>query len=135
MIIGIGIDLVDVARIEALLVRHGERFMARVLTGHEREVCGPGPQQARRVAARFAAKEAALKALGTGLSRGLRWQDIEVRRDDRDRPTLRLYARAAERAQALGITALHVSLSHDGPLAAAFVIAEGGDTCAGGVEA
>jgi len=124
MVIGIGIDLVAVERIARVIRRRGERFLARVYTPGELAACPPGEQYARRLAARFAAKEAALKALGTGLSGGIRWREIEVRRPDRGRPEIVLHGRAAAHAASLGVARLHLSLSHDGPFAAAVVVAE-----------
>ena len=126
MVIGVGIDVVAVERIARVLRRRGERFLARVFTPAELASCPPGDQYARRLAARFAAKEAALKALGTGLAAGIRWREIEVRRPARGRPEIVLHGRAAAHAQSLGVDRLHLSLSHDGPYAAAVVVAEGG---------
>lgn len=125
MVIGVGIDLVAVDRVARVLERRGDRFLARVFTPGELACCPPGKQYARRLAARFAAKEAALKALGTGLAGGIRWHDIEVRRGDGGRPEIVLHGRAAAHAAGLGVTRLHLSLSHDGPFAAAVVVAEG----------
>lgn len=124
MVIGIGIDLVAVDRIARVLRRRGERFLARVYTAGELAACPPGEQYARRLAARFAAKEAALKALGTGLAGGIRWREIEVRRAAGGRPEIVLHGRAAEYAAGLGVSRMHLSLSHDGPFAAAVVVAE-----------
>ncbi|HEX6989842.1 MAG TPA: holo-ACP synthase [Bacillota bacterium] len=126
MIIGIGVDLVAVDRIARVVGRRGERFLSRVFTPAELAACPPGEQYARRLAARFAAKEAVLKALGTGLAAGIRWREIEVQRPARGRPAITLHGRAAQHAAALGVARLHLSLSHDGPFAAAFVVAEGG---------
>lgn len=126
MIVGIGTDLVFIERIERLLARRGDRFLQRVYTPREIEACRSGPQRARRLAARFAAKEATLKALGTGLASGLSWRDIEVVGGHKEPPTIKLHGPAAALAHQRGIRRMHLSLSHDGPLAAAFVVLERG---------
>ncbi len=124
-VVGHGIDVTEVARIEQLLRDHGERFLARVYTRHERGFAAEGgKRQGERLAARFAAKEAVLKALGTGMRTGLAWTDIEVRMLPSGAPTIALEGRAAELAAGLGICAWHVSLTHAGGLAVASVIAE-----------
>lgn len=125
MIVGIGVDLTRVDRIRHLLDRFGERFLRRVYTEGERAAAGAGPERARRLAARFAAKEAALKALGTGLSGGIRWRDVEVVRQPGRPPALRLHGRAAEAARRRGAERFHVTLTHDGPFAVAVVVLEG----------
>ncbi len=123
MIAGIGVDIIEVARIEQALTRRPERFLRRVFTPGEIEDCWPSQtQRYRRLAARYAAKEAALKALGTGL-RNLNWTEIEVVRDRLGKPSLRLTGRAAELAAELGVTALHLSLSHCKEYAIAQVVA------------
>lgn len=124
MIIGLGIDLARVDRIARLVDRYGERFLRRVFTEGERAAAGGGPERARRLAARFAAKEAALKALGTGLSQGIRWRDVEVVRRPGAPPALALHGAAARIARRRGIERLHVTLSHEGPFALAVVVAE-----------
>lgn len=126
MIAGIGIDLTRVDRVERLLARYGERFLRRVYTPHEQAAAGHGPERARRLAGRFAAKEAALKALGTGLSRGIRWRDVEVVRAPGHPPALALHGAAAAVARQRGVDRLHVTITHDGPYAVAVVIAERG---------
>lgn len=125
MIFGIGTDVVVISRLERILARpYGRRFLERVYTEGERRACGDGPQRNRRLAARFAAKEAALKALGTGLSAGISWREIEVTADRRGKPELVLHGRAAALAREWQVGRLHLSLSHDGPVAVAFVVAE-----------
>ncbi|HEY8450568.1 MAG TPA: holo-ACP synthase [Bacillota bacterium] len=124
---GIGIDTVLVERIRRARARWGARFLDRVFTLRERSLCGEGPSADRRLAARFAAKEAALKALGTGLSGGLAWRDVEIVGGVDQRPSIVLHGRAAAWAASQGVARLHVSMSHDGPLATALVIAEGRD--------
>ncbi|HWI63946.1 MAG TPA: holo-ACP synthase [Symbiobacteriaceae bacterium] len=124
MITGTGVDIVEVDRIAEALSRHGDRFAARVFTPGEIAECWPSEQQrCRRLAARFAAKEAALKALGIGL-RGVSWQEIEVVKDGLGKPSLRLTGRLAEIAAAQGVTAMHLSLSHCKEYALAQVVAE-----------
>lgn len=125
MIVGIGVDLTRVDRVQRVLDRFGERFLRRVFTEGERQAAGSGPERARRLAARFAAKEAALKALGTGLSGGIRWRDVEVARRPGGPPRLLLHGRAAEVAAGRGVDRAHVTLAHDGPYAVAVVVLEG----------
>lgn len=123
MIYGIGVDIIEVARIADAVTRHGKRFLARVFTTGELAGCGEGePSRSQRLAARFAAKEAALKALGTGL-RGVTWLDVEVVKDEQGKPSLQLYGRLREIAAAAGVTTLHVSLSHCREYAMAQVVA------------
>ncbi|MBE7200613.1 MAG: holo-ACP synthase [Parafilimonas terrae] len=128
MILGIGSDLCDIRRIEKALARHGERFTHRVFTEGERARCDRRKARAEGYARRFAAKEACSKALGTGLSDGVFWRDMEVVNLPSGQPTMHLTGGAAERLAAMlppGHTArLHVSLTDDPPLAQAFVIIE-----------
>jgi holo-[acyl-carrier protein] synthase len=123
MITGTGIDLVEVARIHALLERHGSRFKERTFTAGEIAYCDAQAHPAIHYAARFAAKEAAAKALGTGLwsEAGVNWTDIEVLRDANGRPTLLLHGKAAEHAAE---ARTHVSLTHTQEHAMAQVILE-----------
>lgn len=132
MIVGIGIDVVEIARVRRLLERWGERFLGRVFTEGERAYAWCRRDPAEHLAARFAAKEATLKALGTGLSMGVRWREMEVRRVGGGAPTLALSGRTAALGAARGIRRLHVSLTHDGGLALAQVVAEGAGPEAGG---
>ncbi|XYD10859.1 holo-ACP synthase [Methylobacterium sp. NMS12] len=128
MIVGIGSDLCDILRIARTLERHGERFTHRVFTDGERARCDRRAARAEGYARRFAAKEACAKALGTGLSAGVFWRDMEVVNLPSGQPTLRLAGGAAERLAELlpaGHAArLHVSLTDDPPMAQAFVIIE-----------
>jgi holo-[acyl-carrier protein] synthase len=128
MILGIGSDLCDIRRIDKTLARHGERFTHRVFTDGERARCDARAARAEGYARRFAAKEACAKALGTGLSQGVFWRDMEVVNLPSGQPTLRLTGGAAERLARMlppGHAArLHVSLTDDPPLAQAFVILE-----------
>ncbi len=125
MILGIGIDIVEIARVRRLMERWQDRFLRRVFTDEELAYANRRRDPAEHLAARFAAKEATLKALGTGLTMGVRWREMEVRRARGQRPTLALSGRAAELGEARGIRRLHVSLTHDGGLAVAQVLAEG----------
>lgn len=125
MILGIGTDLIEIARVQQSILRFGDRFLTRLFTPGEIAYCRARRSSAESFAARFAAKEAAAKALGTGISRGISWQEIEVRRQPGHAPTLHLTGRAADRALALGITSTHLSLTHSRELASAVVVAEG----------
>lgn len=126
MIVGLGIDLAEIDRIQRLLARHPERARARLFTSGERAYCDRRGLPARHFAARFAAKEAAYKALaGTAEARLIGWQDIEVVNSPLDgRPTLRLHGRASVRAAELGVTRVHVTLTHSDQAAAAVVVLE-----------
>jgi holo-[acyl-carrier protein] synthase len=126
MIRGLGIDLLETARMSAALAEHGERFASRVFTPLELEQCAERKDRIQALAARFAAKEACLKALGTGWSAGLAFRQVEVVRRSNGRPELRLHGAAAQRADDMGVTAFHVSLTHQESAAAAVVILEGG---------
>ena len=125
-----GVDLVEIARIEQAVSRWGERFLRRVWTEAERRHCG---RNMASLAARWAAKEAAAKALGCGLrglgapSDGVAWTEIEIARAPGGRPLLALSGDALARSAALGVREWSVSLSHSGGLALAFVVGQGGD--------
>jgi holo-[acyl-carrier protein] synthase len=125
MIIGVGVDIIDVARIHAAIEnpRTGARFQARVFSEQEIAYCRRRHHAAESFAARFAAKEATMKALGRGFGQGIAWREIEVRRDD-GAPGVRLSGGAQAYAEALGIRRIHLSLSHTADLAVAYVIAE-----------
>ena len=124
-ILGHGVDLVQVERIERMLRDHADRFVDRCFTAEERAYCAPMKRAAEHFAARFAAKEAVLKALGKGLSDGIGWVEIEVRRSPEGRPSIHLIGRAREIADEQGITSIFVSLSHTDSHAIASVIAVG----------
>lgn len=124
MIVGLGIDLVEVARFADALGRHGDRFVDRVFTEAERAACGARADRVLALAARFAAKEACLKALGTGWAEGLGFRDVEVVRDGDGPPRLVLHGAAARRAEVLGVMRSHVSLTHQPGTAAAVVVLE-----------
>ena len=125
MIVGTGVDITEVPRIRRVLERYGERFMNRVFTAEEIRYCSSKPNAAERFAARFAAKEAGMKAIGTGLRGGITWKDVEVVRWPGQRPELRYSGRAAEIAATLGCKKTHLSLSHTAEQAIAHVILEG----------
>lgn len=124
MVVGLGTDLIEIERVQQSLDRFGERFMQKIFTEGEIAYCQRKKQAAESFASRFAAKEAAAKALGTGISRGIAWKEIEVRREAGERPTLHLNGRAAERAAAMGVRHFHLSLTHSRQVAMAVVIAE-----------
>lgn len=124
MIIGSGIDLVEIARIHQSLERYGPRFLNRVFTASEQAYCMRKRNAAESLAARFAAKEAAAKALGTGISRGVNWLEIEVVREPGGRPSIRFHGRAAEFAARLGVVHAALSLTHTSSLSMASVVLE-----------
>lgn len=117
-----GIDLVEVSRIAEMLDRHGHRFLERVFTEGERAYAETSKRRAEHLAARFAAKEATLKALGTGWRNGIAWTDVEVVSLPSGQPELRVHGRALELARELGVERWLVSLSHTGTQAMASVI-------------
>ena len=124
MVVGLGTDLAEITRIRRSVERFGSRFLDRIYTPAEIAYCLRKKDAAESFAARFAAKEAGAKALGTGISRGVSWQEFEVRREFSGKPSLRLSGRAAELAAELGIDRLSLSLTHTRELAMAVVIAE-----------
>ncbi len=124
MVIGIGTDLMEIARVRQSVDRFGERFLHRVFTPGEVAYCQRKKNAAESFAARFAAKEAAAKALGTGISRGVSWLEIEVVRAFGERPTIELTGRAAERARELGVARVSLSLTHSRDTAMAVVVME-----------
>ncbi len=125
MVLGLGTDLIEIARIKESIERHGERFLHKVFTEGEIAYClSKKINSAESFAARFAAKEAGAKALGTGISRGVSWKELEVRRETGERPTLHLSGRAAERAAQMGVRTLSLSLTHSRDVAMAVVVAE-----------
>jgi holo-[acyl-carrier protein] synthase len=124
MIVGSGIDLVEIARIQHSVDRYGARFLNRVFTPAEQAYCLRKRASAESFAARFAAKEAAAKALGTGISRGVRWLEIEVLREPSGKPGLAFHGNAARIASGLGAARAALSLTHTAALAMASVVLE-----------
>jgi holo-[acyl-carrier protein] synthase len=124
MIVGTGIDIAEVPRIAACIQRFGERFLRRVFTPDEIRYCESKANRVERYAARFAAKEAGMKAIGTGWNRGVGWRDIEVCREPAGRPTLKFHRKAAEFAARIGTKHVALSLTHTAEHAFAQVILE-----------
>ncbi len=125
MIIGIGIDLVELERFGKALEKGGERFKRRVFTERELGMVPPGKRETEFLAARFAGKEAVLKSLGTGWAKGIRLRDVEILRDGNKAPVLLLHGKALEKAKVLGASRWHISLTHSENSAAAVAILEG----------
>ncbi len=123
-IVGTGIDICEVARVRDAIERFGQRFLKRVFTQAEREYCDSKRNRIERYAARFAAKEAAMKAIGTGLRRGVTWQDFEVGREPGGRPTIQIRGKAGEFAAKLGMKRAALSITHTKEQAMAQVILE-----------
>jgi holo-[acyl-carrier protein] synthase len=124
MLIGTGIDLTEIQRIEKSIARFGNRFLDKIFTAREQAYCLRKRNAAESFAARFAAKEAAAKALGTGISYGVTWLEIEVTRESSGRPSLEFHGRAAQIAARLGVTKAALSLTHTNLLAMASVALE-----------
>lgn len=124
MILGLGIDVVEIRRFAEGLQRHGDRFRRRFFTASEQAYCEDCSDAAARYAARFAAKEAFAKALGSGIAGGLQWIDVEVTRDAAGRPGLLLHGTAAARAAERGVRVVHLSITHARETAAAVVVLE-----------
>jgi holo-[acyl-carrier protein] synthase len=125
MLIGTGVDLIEIERIAHSIERFGERFLHRVYTPQEIAYCTRKRVHAESFAARFAAKEAGAKALGTGISRGVTWSEFQVTRQTGGRPVLELTGRAEMLARQLGVKNISLSLTHTGSLAMATVMMEG----------
>ena len=125
MIIGLGVDIAEVQRVRAAIERHGETFLRRIYTPAERAYCEKFRNKYERYAGRFAAKEAAMKALGTGWRRGVRWTDIEVARQKGGKPSLELHGAAKEIGAELGVKHIAMSITHTAAQAFAQVIFEG----------
>jgi len=124
MIVGTGIDIAEVARIAASMERFGARFRERVFTAAEVAYCESKANKAERYAGRFAAKEAAMKAIGTGWRHGVTWQDVEVARAPGGRPTIHFHGKAGEFFHKLGAVRAQLSITHTKELAMAQVILE-----------
>ncbi len=123
-ILGIGVDIVEIARVKALLDRYGVRFLSRVFTEAESRYAMASVNAAERLAGRFAVKEAVLKALGTGKSRGILWRDIETLPNPAGKPVVHLHGQAVRWVKWRGGGSLHASIAHDGGKAIGFVILE-----------
>jgi holo-[acyl-carrier protein] synthase len=124
MIVGTGVDLAEVHRIRESIERFGDRFTERIYTEREIAYVQKKVNRYERYAARFAAKEAGMKAIGTGWRRGIQWKDFEVANLPSGRPTLLLHGEAERIAQTMGVTAIHLSLTHTAENALAYVILE-----------
>src|SRR5437870_8794604 len=122
MITGIGIDVIQNDRIRDSIQRFGDRFLKRIYTEVEMEYCNKCAQPEIHYAARFAAKEAAFKALGTGWAAGVKWRDVEVKRLPSGKPELHLHGEAFAKATAMGAKRFHVSLTHDQLVSCAIVV-------------
>lgn len=124
-LVGIGTDIVECLRIAQMIERHGELFMNRVYTPHELEYCHSRKQSTQHFAGRWAAKEAVLKALGTGWVRGISWRDVEVRNDGGGKPLIELHGGAKERALQIDVEEVMISISHCRSHATAYAVAIG----------
>ncbi len=124
MIVGMGVDIAEVPRVQAAIERYGDRFLKRLFTEAEIRYCESKANKYERFAARFAAKEAALKAIGTGWKRGVAWLDVEVVKLPSGKPTVAFRGKAAEFAQRLGVRNASISLTHTEQVAYAQVILE-----------
>jgi len=122
MIVGIGIDLMEVDRIRAAIERYGRRFLDRIYTAGEIAYAERKANRYERYAARFAAKEAGMKAIGTGWKRGVRWKDFEVANLPTGQPTLKFHGVAAQRAEAIGVKQVALSITHTAEQAMAIAI-------------
>jgi holo-[acyl-carrier protein] synthase len=127
MIVGSGIDLIEIGRIQRSIDRYGARFLDRVYTRAEQVYCRRKRNSAESFAARFAAKEAGAKALGTGISYGVSWLEIEVVREPSGRPNIVFHGRAAQIAARLGVAHAALSITHTASLAMASVLLEDGN--------
>lgn len=125
MILGIGIDLVEISRVDGLVARRGDRALRRLFTSAEIERCGRSRAPAESLAARFAAKEAFFKAMGTGWGCGLGWTEIEVLSSASGAPSIRLSGAAQRLADDRGVRKIHLSLTHTEAFASAYLILEG----------
>ena len=126
-IIGIGTDIIECLRIAQMIERHGDLFINRVYTPHEIQYCQTRKQATQHYAGRWAAKEAVLKALGTGWRRGISWRDIEIRNAPSGRPVVALRGGARDVVEQLGITEMLISISHCRSHATAYALAHGSE--------
>jgi holo-[acyl-carrier protein] synthase len=122
ILVGVGIDLIEVERIRAVIERQGERFLDRVFTAEERAYCGTMKFPHKHYAARFAAKEAVSKCFGTGIGAELGWRSVSVRHGERHQPLVHLDERGSALLRAAGATAVHLSLAHTEALAVAVAV-------------
>ncbi len=122
MIVGLGVDVVKVSRVRAAVERWGDRFLTRVFTEREQTYARRRREPAPHLAGRFAAKEAVFKALGVGWRRGVRWREVEVVNNAHGKPELVLTGQTKRLSETLGVTATHMSLSHDDDYAIAEVV-------------
>ena len=129
-VVGHGVDLVDVHRVERMIAEHGDRFLNRVFTAGEQSYADSGGlRRAERYAARFACKEAVFKVLGTGWGQGVSWSEVDVLRDAHGQPSLHVTGVVKDKAEAMGIMDWFVSISHTDGQAMASVIASGTGSC------
>ncbi len=126
-VVGIGTDIVECLRIAQMIERHGELFISRVYTDHEIDYCQSRKQSTQHFAGRWAAKEAVLKALGTGWRSGISWRDVEIRNDTSGKPTVALRGGARDVVEELRITKMLISISHCRSHATAYALAVGKD--------
>ena len=124
VIVGLGVDIAEISRITAAIERRGQAFLSRIFTAREIAYCESHRNKFERYAARFAAKEAAMKALGTGWRRGVRWVDIEVVRSPSGKPSLELHGATRAIADRLGVKNISLSITHSGDIALSQVIFE-----------
>ncbi len=124
MIVGVGTDIIETARIRRVVDRHGERFLSHVLTGTELEIAPERGGKYAFFAGRWAAKEALAKALGTGIGARCGWTDVEILNNSEGKPQIRLTGRARKTAEKKDVSRIHVSISHERALASAVVILE-----------
>ena len=124
MVVGIGVDIIEIERLRKTLERQADRFVGRIFTEAEQEYCRRHRDPVPHYAARFAAKEALMKALGTGWSKGVTWRDAEVVRAPMGAPVLKLHGQAQALSLSMGVRSMHLSLSHSRELAVAVVILE-----------
>lgn len=124
MIFGTGVDIIEIARIGKSLGKYPDRFEQKVFTENEIEYCRSKADPVKHFAARFAVKEAVLKCLGSGMTQGIGWKDIEVENEDTGKPLLKLYGQGEQIFKDLNLKAIHISISHDKAYAIAHAIAE-----------
>ena len=123
-IVALGMDLMQISRLEEVVAKRGERFLDRIYTPTERAYCDRRGARFAHYAGRYAVKEAVMKVLGTGWARGVRWRDIEVLRDPGQAPEVKLHGRSAEIADARGIERIWITITHDAGVAAAVAVGE-----------